>query len=175
VEEIARNARAVNPRATVVRAASEVVADHPEILRGRRVLLVEDGPTLTHGGMPYGAGKVAAEKYGAIEMVDPRPFAVGSIREAFLQYPHIGRLLPAMGYYPAQIVDLENTIRRTDCDVVVIATPIDLGRIIQIDKPTVRVRYELVDLEPPTVAEAVRRFLLSPAVAAAPQEPQSAS
>jgi predicted GTPase len=162
VARVIANARAVNPRATVVRAASEVTVDRPEAVRGKRVLLVEDGPTLTHGGMPYGAGKVAAERYGAAEAVDPRPYASGSIREVFARYPQIGNVLPAMGYYPEQITDLEETIRRTACDVVLIATPIDLVRVIRIEKPTVRVRYELADLGPPNLAEVVRRFLAHP-------------
>jgi predicted GTPase len=162
VARVIANARAVNPRATVVRAASEVTVDRPEAVRGKRVLLVEDGPTLTHGGMPYGAGKVAAERYGAAEAVDPRPYASGSIREVFARYPQIGNVLPAMGYYPEQIADLEETIRRTACDVVLVATPIDLGRVIRIEKPTVRVRYELADLGPPTLADVVHRFLADP-------------
>jgi predicted GTPase len=157
VEEVRRNAAAANPRAGLVEAASEVTAEDPGAIRGKRVLLVEDGPTLTHGGMPYGAGKVAAEKYGAREVVDPRPYAVGSIREVFTQYPQMGTLVPAMGYYPQQIADLEETLRRTPCDVVVVATPIDLGRIIRIDKPSVRVRYELVEMGGRMLADAIER------------------
>jgi predicted GTPase len=157
VAELARRARRLNPRALVVEAASVLTTDHPELVRGRRVLVVEDGPTLTHGGMPYGAGQVAAESLGAREIVDPRPYAVGSIKEVFERYPQIGKLLPAMGYYPEQTADLEATIRRVDCDSVVVATPIDLARIVRIEKPAVRVRYELAEVGEPALARAVRR------------------
>ncbi|MFH0901568.1 MAG: cyclic 2,3-diphosphoglycerate synthase [Pseudomonadota bacterium] len=159
IAQVEGNARAVNPRALVVRAASEVTADNGEALTGKRVLVVEDGPTLTHGGMPYGAGKVAAEKHKAKEIIDPRPFAVGSIKEAFNKYPQMGHLVPAMGYYQEQIADLEETIKRSSCEVVVIATPIDLGRLIKISQPTVRVSYELLDLPPTRLSDAVNKML----------------
>ncbi|MFQ5792026.1 MAG: GTPase, partial [Acidobacteriota bacterium] len=143
----------------LVVAASQVTAGEPEVIRGKRVLLIEDGPTLTHGEMPYGAGKVAAEKYGATAIVDPRPFAVGSIRELYSEYPQLGNLVPAMGYYPGQIQELEETIRRADCDAVVIATPIDLRRLVRFDKPATRVRYELEDMEPPTLEDTILAFV----------------
>jgi predicted GTPase len=159
VEQVVANAKAVNPAATIVRAASEVICHQPELLRGKRVLIVEDGPTLTHGGMPWGAGKVAAEKYGATQLVDGRPFAVGSIKDTYEKYPHIGQLLPAMGYYPEQIKELEETINRSDAEVVLIGTPFDLARLIRIQKPTCSVGYELVDMGSPTLAEALARFV----------------
>ncbi|MBI4816928.1 MAG: GTPase [Deltaproteobacteria bacterium] len=159
VESIKASARATNPDATVVIAASEVVAEKPELVSGKRVVLVEDGPTLTHGGMPYGAGKVAAEKYGALEVVDPRPFAVGSIRDTFAKYPHMRLLVPAMGYWDDQIKDLEATLRAIPCDTVMVATPIDLGALIKVDKPMVRVRYELADMGAPTLRDVLAGFL----------------
>jgi predicted GTPase len=142
----------------VLLAATEITADDPAAIRGQRVLLIEDGPTLTHGGMSYGAGKVAAEQYGARAIVDPRPYAVGSIRSVYAAYPHLGHALPAMGYSPEQLRDLEQTINGTDCDTVVIATPIDLRRVLQINRPATRVRYELAEVEPDAIAEAVRSF-----------------
>ena len=157
--QVEKRAREMNPEAIVVVADSQVEVDDPAAVKGKRVLLVEDGPTLTHGGMPFGAGKVAAEEYGAKEIVDPRPYALGSIKECFMKYPTIGELLPAMGYYPEQIKELEDTINTTDCDLVLIATPIDLGRIVKINKPTARVFYELKDLRKPTLAESVEGFL----------------
>jgi predicted GTPase len=159
VAEIRANAKRLNPRARVLVAASEVEAESPERIRGKRVLLVEDGPTLTHGEMPFGAGKVAAEKYGASEIVDPRPFARGSLRAVYDAFPHLGKLVPAMGYYPEQIKELEDTIAAADCDAVVIATPIDLRHLIAIRKPTSRVRYELADMEGGTLEEEIARFV----------------
>ncbi len=143
IRRVEENARQANPSARIVRARSALKLEAPERIRGRRVLVVEDGPTLTHGGMKYGAGVVAARQYGAAELVDPRPWTVGTIAEAYRAYPEIGPLLPAMGYGERQIRDLEETIRRVDCDAVVIATPVDLARLIRIDRPTVRVRYDL--------------------------------
>ena len=151
--------RLENPEARIVVAASEVVVDDPSVVAGKKVLLVEDGPTLTHGEMPFGAGKVAAERYGAGEIVDPRPYAVGSIRECFETYESLGDLIPAVGYYPQQIRDLEETINATECDLVLISTPIDLGKIIKINKPSVRVRYELEDMGDPTLRAIVREFV----------------
>ncbi len=159
IETVVKNARALNPKATLVKAASEVVCENPELIKGKKVLVVEDGPTITHGGMPYGAGKVAAEKYGAKELIDGRPFAVGSIKETYAKYPHIGRLLPAMGYYAEQIAELEQTINKSDAEVVLIGTPFDLARLIKIDKPTAYVGYELVDLGKPTLEDAMAGFL----------------
>jgi len=142
VEELRRTIRSGNPAATVVESTMPVTVDHPSMIRGKRVLVVEDGPTVTHGGMAYGAGVLAAERYGAAALVDPRPAAVGSLRETFDANPHLDRLLPAMGYGAGQIRDLEETINRIECDLVLIATPVDLARLIGIRKPTCRVRYE---------------------------------
>ncbi len=159
VASVLESARALNPRASAIRAASEVMVDKPELIGGKRVLVVEDGPTITHGGMPYGAGKVAAEKFGAAALVDGRPFARGSIRETYEKYPHIGELLPAMGYYPEQVRELEETINASDADVVLIGTPFDLARLIRIDKPTAKVVYELADMDSPTLADELKRRL----------------
>jgi predicted GTPase len=155
VNLVRQNIRRVNPSAQIVEAASPVFLDHPERLAGRRVLVVEDGPTLTHGEMKMGAGMVAALKFGAKEIIDPRPYTVGTITETFKKYPDIGTLLPAMGYGDQQVQDLEATINKVPCDVVVIGTPIDLNRIISINKPTVRVRYELQEIGQPDLAELV--------------------
>ncbi len=159
ISSVKANAALVNPKAAVVVAASEVVAENPDVIKGKRVLVIEDGPTLTHGGMPYGAGKVAAEKYGAAEIVDPRPFAVGSIKEVFEKYRHIGSVLPAMGYYPEQVEELKETIDNADCDSVVVATPMDLRRLIKIGKPSTAATYELVDMGAPTLRDEVKKFI----------------
>ncbi|MHB8906283.1 MAG: cyclic 2,3-diphosphoglycerate synthase [Melioribacteraceae bacterium] len=143
IETVRKNIQAVNPKAIVIDADSPLTVDNPELITGKRVLVVEDGPTLTHGEMKYGAGTVAAERLKAKEIVDPRPFTVNSISDTFKKYPNIGVLLPAMGYGEEQIKDLEETINKTDCDSVVIGTPIDLGRILKINKPSTRVMYEL--------------------------------
>ncbi|MFA7228736.1 MAG: cyclic 2,3-diphosphoglycerate synthase [Melioribacteraceae bacterium] len=143
IDTVRKNIKEVNPNAIVIDANSPLTVDQPELIKGKRVLVVEDGPTLTHGEMKYGAGTVAAERLGAKEIVDPRPFTVKSISDTFTKYPGIGVLLPAMGYGDEQIKDLEETINRTDCDSVVIGTPIDLGRILKINKPSTRVMYEL--------------------------------
>jgi predicted GTPase len=158
VEAIRANAARINPEARVLLAATAVTAEDPAAIRGKRVLLIEDGPTLTHGGLAYGAGKVAAEQYGARAVVDPRPYAVGSIRAVFASHPHLGHAIPAVGYSPEQLRDLEETISRTACDSVVIATPIDLRRLVKIDRPATRVHYELAEVEPDAVAEAIRVF-----------------
>lgn len=155
VNRLRGNIRRVNTRAQIVEAASPVFLDYPERLAGQRVLVVEDGPTLTHGEMKFGAGMVAALKYGAKEVIDPRPYTVGTITETFRKYPEIGTLLPAMGYGDQQVKDLEATINKVPCDVVVIGTPIDLNRIIRIDKPTVRVRYELQEIGQPELGEII--------------------
>jgi len=154
--DVIDNVRVVNPNATIIEAASPVMVDNPEIIRGKRVLVVEDGPTLTHGEMKYGAGTVAAEKLGAKEIVDPRPYTVKSITDTFKKYPNIGVLLPAMGYGKAQMKDLENTINRTKCDSVVIGTPIDLGRYIKINKPHTRVKYDLQEIGAITVETVLK-------------------
>lgn len=146
IETVRTNIKAVNPKAIVIDANSPLTVDHPELINGKRVLVVEDGPTLTHGEMKYGAGTVAAERNNAKEIVDPRPFTVNSISDTFKKYPNIGVLLPAMGYGDEQIKDLEETINKTDCDSVIIGTPIDLGRILKINKPSTRVMYELEEI-----------------------------
>jgi predicted GTPase len=158
-EELRNHVRAANPDARIVEAASPVAAEHPELLTGRRVLVVEDGPTLTHGEMRFGAGTVLARKFGAGEIVDPRPFAVGSIAATYNTYPAIGHLLPAMGYGDEQIRELEATIARVPCDVVVVGTPIDLSRLVKIDKPVVRARYELQEIGRPDLADALAGLL----------------
>ncbi|MBI1933861.1 MAG: GTPase [Ignavibacteriales bacterium] len=143
---VINNSRMVNPDAVIIEGASPLIVDKPEIIKNKRVLVVEDGPTLTHGEMKYGAGTVAAQKLGAKEIIDPRPFTVNSISKTFAKYPNIGILLPAMGYGEEQIKDLEETINKVDCDAVVIGTPIDLGRILKINKPSTRVMYELQEI-----------------------------
>lgn len=160
VEAVAATAAQINPGAIVLRTRSVVsIEGDGAAVKGRRVLCIEDGPTLTHGGMSFGAGQVAAEQYGAAEVVDPRPHAVGSIRQTFDRYPHIGLALPAMGYYPDQIADLERSIRATPCDVVLVGTPFDLARKLDVDKSMLRVRYRSEDSPPepgvPTLADAV--------------------
>jgi len=130
----------------------------PEAIRGKNVLVVEDGPTITHGEMPYGAGVVAANRYNAASLVDPRPFAVGSIEETFEKFPHLWRVLPAMGYSGRQRHELEETIKRTPCDLVIVATPIDLARAIKLDKPSVRVRYEIHEVGEPTITHILEEF-----------------
>jgi predicted GTPase len=158
VTELRHNIRQVNPQATIVEAASPIAVDNYQAILGKRVLVVEDGPTLTHGGMAYGAGIVAAEKFGAAEVVDPRPFTVGSITETFLKYPGIGTLLPAMGYGSKQIKDLEETINRAQVDLVISATPIDLTRIIKVNKPCLRVRYDLQEIGKPNLEDVLAKF-----------------
>lgn len=156
IEEVRENIRMANPNAIIVDAASPIQVDDPAVIRGKRVLVVEDGPTLTHGEMTYGAGTVAAEKFGAEDMVDPRPYAVGKITETFEKYPEIGVLLPAMGYSDQQIKDLETTINTTDCDSVIIGTPIDLRRVVNIKKPNTRVYYDLQEIGKPNLDELIR-------------------
>ena len=159
IDKVRANIRQVNPKATVIEAASPIFIDQPGLLAGKRVLVVEDGPTLTHGNMAYGAGTIAANKYGAAELVDPRPYAVGSIVETFARYGHLSNVLPAMGYGKKQIAELEKTINRADVDAVVIGTPIDLRRLIKINKPAVRVRYELQEIGEPTLEEIIKEKL----------------
>ncbi len=156
IAQVESNARRINPDAIVVRADSPVRVDHPDQIRGKRVLVVEDGPTLTHGEMKFGAGIVAAEKWGAAEIVDPRQWAKGEIAETFAKYPDIGTLLPAMGYGKRQMKDLEETIAAADCDLVLVGTPIDLARVIRIETPSMRVRYDLAE-HGNALAEAVGR------------------
>jgi predicted GTPase len=151
--------RGLSPKATVVHANSKVAVDDPKAIAGKRVLCVEDGPTLTHGEMTYGAAVIAAQRFGAAEIVDPRPWLEGTIKDTFAKYPSIGRLLPAMGYSATQIRDLEATIDRVDCDLVLIGTPIDLMRLLTIRKPAQRVRYELEEKGEPSLSAIVRKFL----------------
>ena len=158
IQTVSQNIALVNPQATVIYAASPVRVDHPEIIRDKRVLVIEDGPTLTHGEMQIGAGIIAARQYGARKCVDPRPFVVGKLAETFQKYPKIGPLLPAMGYSEDQIRDLEDTIARTDCDSVVIGTPIDLTRILKIKQPSTRVYYELQEIGTPNLNEVLSDF-----------------
>jgi predicted GTPase len=159
IEALRANVFRLNPTAAVVEAASPISVEHGERITGGRVLVVEDGPTLTHGEMKYGAGVVAARKYAAAEIVDPRQYTSGKIRETYAAYPGIGKVLPAVGYGERQIRDLEATINAVDCDLVIIATPVDLTRIIRINKPMLRVGYELQEIGRPDLAELVQRKL----------------
>ncbi len=159
IQVVRENIAKVNPNAIVIDGASPLTVNKPELIKGKRVLVVEDGPTLTHGHMKIGAGTVAAQKYGAAELVDPRPFVVGRLAETFETYPNIGTLLPAMGYGTQQIADLEKTINNTDCDTVIIATPIDLNRIVKINKPSVKVDYNLQEIGAPTFCNIICDFL----------------
>lgn len=146
VDKVEQSVKSINPKARIIRAASPLTLENPESVKGKRVLVVEDGPTLTHGGMTYGAGVIAARQHGAAELVDPRPYAMGSIRETLEKYPGLEPLIPAMGYGKEQMTELEKTIEATPCDVVIIGTPIDLRRVIKIDKDAVRVRYEIEEM-----------------------------
>ena len=159
VETVRQNIKLHNPKATVFEMACRVSVPEPSLIKGQRVLVVEDGPTLTHGEMPYGAGVVAARQCGAAELVDPRPYAVGSIHGTYQRYRHLTNLLPAMGYSAMQRHELEETIRRTPCDLVVIATPIDLARVVTLDKPNLRVTYEVEELSKPGLAEMLAQFV----------------
>ncbi len=159
IQLVRDNIHDVNPKAKVIDGASPIFVDNYEQIRGKRVLVVEDGPTLTHGEMEYGAGVIAADKFGAAELVDPRPFTVGSITKTFEKYPGIGALLPAMGYGDRQIKELEETINNSDCDLVIIGTPIDLRKIININKPALRVYYELEEIGKPDLREVLADYL----------------
>ncbi len=157
IETVRNNIAKVNPKAEVVDAASPVFVENGEEIRGKKVLVIEDGPTLTHGGMSYGAGYVAAKKYGAGEFVDPKPYAVGTIKETFAKYPQAQYVLPAVGYSEQQLADLEATINSTPAELVIVATPINLGRVLKLNKPYVRVRYELQEIGHPTLDDIIRR------------------
>ncbi len=159
VEQVLSNIREHNPGARVIQCRSTITVEHPELIQGKRALVVEDGPTLTHGGMDVGAGWYGAQRAGAAEIVDARPHAVGSIRETYAAYPNAAKILPAMGYGDEQISELAATIDATPADVVVVGTPIDLGRILEVNKPMVRVRYELEEREPGGLETAVREVL----------------
>ena len=154
---VRENLRSINPEAVIIEGASPLFVDDPEAIKGKRVLVIEDGPTLTHGGMAYGAGWVAAKRFGAKEIVDPRPFAVGSILATYKKYPSTGTILPAMGYGDDMVKDLEKTINASDVDLVISATPIDLTRIIKVNKPMQRVRYELQEIGVPTLEDILKK------------------
>lgn len=159
IEKVRANIEKWNPNATVIDAASPLFVKNPSIIRGKRCLVIEDGPTLTHGEMTYGAGFIAAKKFGASEIIDPRPYAVGSIVNTYKKYTHLDKILPAMGYGKKQIKELEESINKSDAEVVVIGTPIDLTRIMNIKKPTVRVTYELQEIGKPNLEEVLSDFL----------------
>lgn len=158
IKTVRRNIALHNPKARVIETASRVTVDDPDLVNGKTVLVVEDGPTLTHGEMPYGAGVVAANRYHAAALVDPRPYAVGSIQKTFQKFPHLWRVLPAMGYSDTQRHELEETIKRVPCDLVVVATPIDLARAIRLDKPYVCVRYEVEEIGKPAITAMIEEF-----------------
>lgn len=159
IQTVKDNIKKVNPNAQIIQANSKISVDDPDLIKGKRVLVVEDGPTLTHGDMKIGAGTVAAQRLGAAELVDPRPYTVGKLSETFDIYPEIGALLPAMGYSEQQLKDLEATINNTECDAVIIGTPIDLSRIIEINKPYTRVHYELDEIDSPNLSEILEEFM----------------
>jgi predicted GTPase len=158
IETVLANVKKVNPKATIIRANSPTIVENGGRITGKRVLVIEDGPTLTHGGMKYGAGIVAARKYGAAEIIDPRPFAVGSIKKTFEKYNHLDNVLPAMGYGDKQTRELAKTIEAIDCDLVVSATPIDITRVIKVSKPILRVGYELEEIGTPTLKDVLKKF-----------------
>jgi predicted GTPase len=156
VIQVRQNLRSANPTATIIEAASPLFVDNPAEVQGKRVLVIEDGPTLTHGEMAYGAAWVAAQRFGAAEIIDPRPYAVGSIKATYEKYPTTGNVLPAMGYGDKQIRELEKTINAVDCDLVLVGTPIDLTRVLKIKKPSQRVRYELQEIGQPTLEDLLK-------------------
>jgi predicted GTPase len=158
IETVLASARKVNPKAKIIRANSPTIVKEGGRITGKRVLVIEDGPTLTHGGMKYGAGIVAAKKYGAAEIIDPRPFAVGSIKKTFEKYNHLDNVLPAMGYGDKQTRELAKTIEAIDCDLVVSATPIDITRVLKVSKPILRVGYELEEIGTPTLRDVLKKF-----------------
>jgi predicted GTPase len=158
LKTVRQNIALFNLKAQVIETACKVTVADPEAVKGKRVLVVEDGPTLTHGEMPYGAGVVAANRYNAAALVDPRPYAVGSIQKTFEKFPHLWRVLPAMGYSDIQRHELEETIKRVPCDLVLVATPIDLARTIKLDKPSVRVSYEVEEIGKPAITTMLEQF-----------------
>ncbi|RHW35091.1 cyclic 2,3-diphosphoglycerate synthase [Oceanobacillus profundus] len=159
IEIVENNIKAASPNSTIIKAESTITVDKPELIAGKRVLVVEDGPTLTHGEMKLGAGTVAAERLGAAEIIDPRPFAVGTLQDTFKKYQHVENVLPAMGYGDQQLKDLEKTINNADCDAVIIGTPIDLTRVISINKPSARVYYDLDEVEGPNLNDVLEDFI----------------
>ena len=160
IDLVVQNVRSINPHALIIHGASPITVEDPEVIRGKRVLVIEDGPTLTHGEMSFGAGVLAARNFGAKDIIDPRPYAVKSIAETYAKYPRTGALLPAMGYGDEQMKDLEATINQVPCDAVVIGTPIDLRRIIHINKPSVRVQYTLEETTKPDLKDVLDKFVL---------------
>lgn len=160
IDRVIQNVRSINPHALIIQASSPIIVEDPDVIRGKKVLVVEDGPTLTHGEMTFGAGVLAAKTFGAREIVDPRPYAVKSIAETYAKYPATGTLLPAMGYGEQQMKDLETTINHVPCDAVVIGTPVDLRRIINIKKPSVRVQYSLEEVTKPDLQDVIDKFLI---------------
>lgn len=159
IDALRESIKLSNPNAKLICAASKIVVENEKDLKGKKVLVIEDGPTLTHGGMSYGAGVVAAKEHDAAEIVDPRPYAVGSIKEAYLKYPQLGKLVPALGYYPEQLKDLEETIKNTPCDIVLIASPIDIRRVIKIDKLALRVVYHLEEIDHPNLNDVLSEYI----------------
>ncbi|MEM3396257.1 MAG: cyclic 2,3-diphosphoglycerate synthase [Thermoplasmata archaeon] len=159
VEAVKASIREMNPDADIIEAGSPISTDYPEMIRGKSVLVVEDGPTLTHGEMKYGAGTIAAKRFGAKEIVDPEPYAVGSIKKTFKKYPHLKNLLPAMGYGKTQIQELQETINKIPCDLVVSGTPINLERVMKVNKPIIRVRYELDEIGRPNLEDMIKTYL----------------
>ena len=159
---VRKNIKLVRPEATIVEAASEIHVEDKSHIEGKRVVAIEDGPTVTHGGMKEGVGAIAARKFGAKKLVDPRPYAVGSIKRLYEKFPHLGKVLPAMGYGAKQVKDLEETMARIDCDSFVLGTPIDLRRIMKVTKPAVRVRYEIKETTKPTLNEIIRSASIKP-------------
>lgn len=159
IQTVEDNIKSVNPQAQIIKAESTISVDNPDLIKDKKVLIVEDGPTLTHGEMKFGAGTVAAQRYGASQIIDPRPYLAGSLKDTFEKYPDIGQLLPAMGYGHQQLKDLEETINQTDCDAVIIGTPIDLSRVINIHKPHTRVHYELNEVGDQTINQVLDQFV----------------
>lgn len=157
IATVKKNVKRLNPKAIVIEAASPITVDKPELIKGKKVLVVEDGPTITHGNMPYGAGTIAAKRLGATEIVNPRPYAVGSIVKTFEKYTHLGAVLPAVGYGTEQMKELEETINKTPCDVVLIGTPIDLRQVLQLNKPAARANYELKELSKPSLEDILEQ------------------
>ncbi len=158
VQQVIDNVKSINKKAVIIKAAMDRFVDRPELIRGKRVLIVEDGPTLTHGGLGYGAGMIEAKSLGAF-IISPRSKAVGSIRDVFVKYPHLGTVLPAMGYSRKQMEELQETINNVDCDSVLIGTPVDLRNLLNINKPAARVRYEIREIGKPNLEDVLRRFL----------------
>jgi predicted GTPase len=159
ITKVTENVRKINPHAQIIQTASPITLDDPDAVRDRRVLVIEDGPTTTHGGMGYGAGYVAAIAAKVAEIIDPRPFAVPDIAKIYQAYPHLHKILPAMGYFPTQLQALQDTINQSDADIVISATPSDLSALIEVNKPIIRARYELAEMGKPELTEAIQQFL----------------